>query len=268
MVVGRGNGNGGTSQCEVFRSPKERVQLQQKTKENSKIKRLTCEVVTTTAKVALGDGGRQARLLTEGGETTSSVTTTTKTTTTTTTSIATSTPKKKKSQQNVGGLEFHAGRLDNVDRSTTKVGTQKGRVVIIAGPTAVGKSRVAIALAKQLGGEIISADSIQVPLILLCEHCVTIPTLMPASQPASQSVLPPAPLLKGFTISHFFRKLPSSVHSRCASCILDPNFRAHCISMTMRMSWSKQAWRACAAASLICVLLMRFKNVTATELAE
>lgn len=41
---------------------------------------------------------------------------------------------------------------------------QKGRVVIIAGPTAVGKTRLALALAKRLGGEIISADSVQVAL--------------------------------------------------------------------------------------------------------
>ena len=60
----------------------------------------------------------------------------------------------------VGCLELAPGRVENVDRSRTKVA--KGRVVVIAGPTAAGKSRVAIALAKQLGGEIISADSIQV----------------------------------------------------------------------------------------------------------
>lgn len=41
---------------------------------------------------------------------------------------------------------------------------KKGRVVIIAGPTAVGKTRLALALAKRLGGEIISADSVQVAL--------------------------------------------------------------------------------------------------------
>jgi tRNA dimethylallyltransferase len=37
-----------------------------------------------------------------------------------------------------------------------------GRCVFIAGPTAVGKSKIALALAEQLGGEIISADSMQV----------------------------------------------------------------------------------------------------------
>jgi tRNA dimethylallyltransferase len=42
------------------------------------------------------------------------------------------------------------------------VARDKGRVVVIAGPTAVGKTRVALALAKRLGGEIVSADSVQV----------------------------------------------------------------------------------------------------------
>lgn len=40
--------------------------------------------------------------------------------------------------------------------------TRKKKVIVIAGPTAVGKSRLSLMLAKVLGGEIISADSIQV----------------------------------------------------------------------------------------------------------
>ena len=36
------------------------------------------------------------------------------------------------------------------------------KLIIIAGPTAVGKSAAAVALAKEIGGEIISADSMQV----------------------------------------------------------------------------------------------------------
>src|SRR5947207_12189127 len=36
------------------------------------------------------------------------------------------------------------------------------RRVIVAGPTAVGKSAVALALAEKIGGEIISVDSMQV----------------------------------------------------------------------------------------------------------
>lgn len=38
----------------------------------------------------------------------------------------------------------------------------KKRVIVIAGPTAVGKSDLALALAQMIGGEIISADSMQV----------------------------------------------------------------------------------------------------------
>ena len=39
---------------------------------------------------------------------------------------------------------------------------QKGSVIIIAGPTASGKTELSLVLAKNLGGEIISADAIQV----------------------------------------------------------------------------------------------------------
>ena len=39
---------------------------------------------------------------------------------------------------------------------------QPGLPILIAGPTAVGKSGIALRLAEQLGGEIISADSMQV----------------------------------------------------------------------------------------------------------
>lgn len=39
---------------------------------------------------------------------------------------------------------------------------KKRKLVILTGPTAVGKTRLSITLAKQLGGEIISADSMQV----------------------------------------------------------------------------------------------------------
>ncbi|CAM9222932.1 unnamed protein product [Chrysoparadoxa australica] len=40
--------------------------------------------------------------------------------------------------------------------------TEKPRVIVIAGPTATGKSSVAMSLCKELGGEIVSADSVQV----------------------------------------------------------------------------------------------------------
>ena len=38
----------------------------------------------------------------------------------------------------------------------------KEPLVILTGPTAVGKTKLSIALAKAIGGEIISADSMQV----------------------------------------------------------------------------------------------------------
>eukprot|EP00884_Botryococcus_braunii_P023627 jgi/Botrbrau1/9949/Bobra.0012s0044.1 len=48
-------------------------------------------------------------------------------------------------------------------RSTANTSaSNKPKVVIITGPTAVGKTAASIALAHQLGGEIISADSVQV----------------------------------------------------------------------------------------------------------
>ncbi len=38
----------------------------------------------------------------------------------------------------------------------------KRKLIIVTGPTAVGKSALSVALAKRIGGEIISADSMQV----------------------------------------------------------------------------------------------------------
>ena len=38
----------------------------------------------------------------------------------------------------------------------------KPKVVIITGPTAVGKTKIGLELAKRLDGEVISADSVQV----------------------------------------------------------------------------------------------------------
>ena len=40
--------------------------------------------------------------------------------------------------------------------------SKKKKILVIAGPTAVGKSRLALVIAKAIGGEIISADSMQV----------------------------------------------------------------------------------------------------------
>ena len=38
----------------------------------------------------------------------------------------------------------------------------KNKLIVLAGPTAVGKTALSILLAKRIGGEIISADSMQV----------------------------------------------------------------------------------------------------------
>ena len=39
---------------------------------------------------------------------------------------------------------------------------KKPPLIILSGPTAVGKTKLSIALAKAVGGEIVSADSMQV----------------------------------------------------------------------------------------------------------
>jgi tRNA dimethylallyltransferase len=57
-------------------------------------------------------------------------------------------------------------RSDLPRRSETKTGAKADPIshlpILIAGPTAVGKSEIALPLAEQVGGEIISADSMQV----------------------------------------------------------------------------------------------------------
>ena len=45
---------------------------------------------------------------------------------------------------------------------TATTASEKSKVVVITGPTAVGKTNVSLLLAEALGGEIISADSVQV----------------------------------------------------------------------------------------------------------
>lgn len=44
----------------------------------------------------------------------------------------------------------------------TQVANPKSRLILLAGPTAVGKSDIALVLAEKLGGEIVSVDSMQV----------------------------------------------------------------------------------------------------------
>ncbi len=107
--------------------------------------------LSVRAKVAVGEGGRN-RLL--------------KTVESPPATAATETCGIEISARCTPCLEF-AGRIGHGDRPMLKTAlrTPKARVIVIAGPTAVGKTRVALALAKQLGGEIISADSVQVSIV-------------------------------------------------------------------------------------------------------
>lgn len=52
--------------------------------------------------------------------------------------------------------------IDAAACSQEAVARGKPKVIIVTGPTAVGKSQAALSIAKQLDGEIISADSVQV----------------------------------------------------------------------------------------------------------
>lgn len=47
-------------------------------------------------------------------------------------------------------------------RMTSDPASPRPAIVVVTGPTAVGKTDLSIRLAKALGGEIISADSVQV----------------------------------------------------------------------------------------------------------
>lgn len=52
--------------------------------------------------------------------------------------------------------------MTRMDREMIEENRQKSPLVILTGPTAVGKTALSVELAKQIGGEIISADSMQV----------------------------------------------------------------------------------------------------------
>jgi tRNA dimethylallyltransferase len=62
-------------------------------------------------------------------------------------------------------MDWRAGFHFGFDARRNSFATDNGKMkspIFIAGPTAVGKSEVALALAEQLGGEIVSVDSMQV----------------------------------------------------------------------------------------------------------
>jgi len=52
--------------------------------------------------------------------------------------------------------------LDPLARLIEKNGQQEKKVIVIAGPTATGKTDLSLKLAKKIGGEIVSADAMQV----------------------------------------------------------------------------------------------------------
>ncbi len=57
---------------------------------------------------------------------------------------------------------FRELKNEEVPESRYQVKMDKEKLLVVVGPTAVGKSKVAIELAKRLDGEVISADSMQV----------------------------------------------------------------------------------------------------------
>lgn len=65
--------------------------------------------------------------------------------------------EKKEIERIVSGFAFEAQK-----QLTTNLQREKKKVIVLAGPTGTGKTAFSIELAKQMGGEIISADSMQV----------------------------------------------------------------------------------------------------------
>jgi len=60
------------------------------------------------------------------------------------------------------GVRIFIGDFTLPEKKINPPGVKKNKVIVIAGPTAVGKSQLALDIAKAIGGEIISADSMQV----------------------------------------------------------------------------------------------------------
>jgi tRNA dimethylallyltransferase len=59
-------------------------------------------------------------------------------------------------------LQIFATRFTLPQKQKGILRSKKKKVIVIAGPTAVGKSQLSLVIAKAIGGEIISADSMQV----------------------------------------------------------------------------------------------------------
>lgn len=65
-------------------------------------------------------------------------------------------------QEQIGNALHHHSRIEAKRQALKSKEQPKQKVIILAGPTGVGKSEFAIKLAKALNGEIIAADSMQV----------------------------------------------------------------------------------------------------------
>lgn len=59
-------------------------------------------------------------------------------------------------------LQLFATRFTLPQKQKSILRSKKKKIIVIAGPTAVGKSQLSLIIAKAIGGEIISADSMQV----------------------------------------------------------------------------------------------------------
>lgn len=60
------------------------------------------------------------------------------------------------------GIQIFLGDFTLPEKKKLVPGSQKKKIIVLAGPTAIGKSQLSLAIAKAIGGEIISADSMQV----------------------------------------------------------------------------------------------------------
>jgi DNA polymerase III delta prime subunit len=70
--------------------------------------------------------------------------------------------KKARTAADSGSSELNANLMPQSHQQQSPGTDAKPKVIIITGPTAVGKTKLGLELAKQIGGEIISADSVQV----------------------------------------------------------------------------------------------------------
>lgn len=59
-------------------------------------------------------------------------------------------------------FDFYSTRMPLEEREREKKSCKKKKVIVIAGPTASGKTKLSLLIAQAIGGEIISADSMQI----------------------------------------------------------------------------------------------------------